>query len=162
MSFYSSGEAQQDNEYCKFYINSNEGNTFYLIDSRGTTNEPESTGFLAPTICCATPEFGTQAFADHISSAWSTEENNPPQLLRLYSTKSSAAVDFIEGDRVWSIKIHNMRDFDIEMWRAFMVVMCHSPRVNTGVPLTHLEKIILVSHIPAIAVAEDVTGSLEE
>ncbi|ESZ94235.1 hypothetical protein SBOR_5369 [Sclerotinia borealis F-4128] len=142
--------------HCRYRINSKAETIFYFIDSGGKTTNPRATGFLAQKCRYNTPHFGTQAFADFISSAWPTQADDRPDLLRLYVNIRSAAVDYIEGDRIWSIDVHKMRHDGIRMWKAYSLAQWHTPTLNIR-DLDHDEIILLLHHIPAHAVGMDIT-----
>ncbi|QSZ28856.1 hypothetical protein DSL72_003361 [Monilinia vaccinii-corymbosi] len=146
-----SSNVKAQEEYCRYRTIPNTETIFYFIDSGGKKVDPKVTGFLAPRIRHDTPQFGTQAFADFISSAWPTQADDRPELLRLYINKFSAAADYVMGDRVWSIKVHKMSDANAKMWKAYALVACHTPALNVSL-LNHEDTMLLLSHIPAFAV----------
>ncbi|KAI9651260.1 hypothetical protein NHQ30_001298 [Ciborinia camelliae] len=144
--------------HCKYRIGSNAETIFYFIDAGGKTADPKATGFFASKVRYDTPRFGTQAFAEFISSAWSTQVDERPALLRLHITKRSAAADYNEGDRIWCINVHKMRHGNIQMWKAYTLAMYHTPTLDIQ-HLNHTE-MILLNRIPANAVGEDITHAV--
>ncbi|KAG4034560.1 hypothetical protein MFRU_003g05180 [Monilinia fructicola] len=148
-------------EHCRYRISPTRETIFYFVDPGGKTVDPKINGFLAPKIRCDTlPSFGTQAFADYISSAWPSKADDRPELLRLHVNKNSAAADYVSGDRIWTIKVHEMRDEDPVMWKAYTLAACHTPTIDIF-HLNHAEIILLLSRIPATAVGMDITCLLK-